>query len=259
MLITTIYEPGEDLIKRALDLAAEFGGEYVPRQKLSIVRLHERDNEVVVVTKEGVKAYRKGIALPFFFHPDMAMLRIKRLRSGDTDVMVTICNLHEGSRFLDCTLGLASDALVASYAVGQKGRVVGIESEPILFRVVAEGLKRYRTNVSELKEAMSRIEVIHCDHLTFLRKCKDNSFDVVYFDPMFFAPIHASVGLEPLRPFANNARLAEEAVAEAKRVAAQRVVMKNHTQSEDFARLGFERAAKLERSFTYGVIVTGGA
>jgi len=258
VIVTTRHEAPTEVQKQAKALAHNLGVQFVERRKMSIARLHEIDERVLVVTDGGIKAYSKGSGEPFFFHPGMAMLRIKRLMAGDTDVMVQACGLQAGDAFLDCTLGLGSDSIVASFVVGQGGRVVGLESECALSVVVGDGLKRYESPLSEAVEAMRRIEVKPIHHLTFLRQCENNSFDIVYFDPMFFQAIESSESIAPLRPFANYEMVAADAVEVAKRVACRRVVMKNHRESPDFARLGFTRIRKIERSFTYGIIEVGG-
>jgi 16S rRNA (guanine1516-N2)-methyltransferase len=258
MIVTTRHEAPAAVQLRAQVLARELGASFVERKKMSIARLHEMDKEIIVVTDNELRAYSAESKEPFFFHPSMALLRIKRIAQGDNDVMAKVCGLREGDAFLDCTLGLASDSLVASFIVGEQGRVVGLESERILATVVADGLQRYENTLPEVVQAMRRIEVIPLHHLTFLQQCENNSFDIVYFDPMFFQGIAMSEGIAPLRPFANYETISEQAIEEAKRVARRRVVMKNHRDSEDFARLGFTRIPKTDRSFTYGVIEVGG-
>lgn len=259
MIVTTPHEAGAALAARAQQLAREWDVSFVERRKQPLSRLYAHDFDVLVVTESGFKAYRQGQDKPLFFHPGMAMLRIKRLLRGDTDAMVQAFGLAEGDVVLDCTLGLAGDSIVASYAAGASGRVVGLESQHLLARVMADGLSRYESGIQELDTAMRRIEVRNENHLTFLTQCENNSFDIVYFDPMFFTPIETSESISPLRPFADHTPLTEEAVTEAKRVARRRVVMKNHSQSPDFVRFGFRRVPKAtERSFTYGIIDTGG-
>lgn len=258
MIVTTRHEAPHEMNIQAQALAAKLGVRFVERKKLSIARLHEMEDQVLVVTDSGLKAYTRGEAAPFFFHPGMAMLRIKRLLAGDNDVMVQVCGLKRGDTFLDCTLGLASDSIVASFVAGQEGRVVGIESELLLSTIVREGLRWYESPLTEAVEAMRRIEVVSMHHLTFLQQCENNSFDIIYFDPMFFQAIATSQSIAPLRPFANYEELSMRAIEEARRVARRRVVMKNHRESFDFERLGFTRHKRMERSFTYGVIEVGG-
>lgn len=258
LLVTTVYEPDESLVSKAKMWALELGGIYQERGKRSIARLHQRDPVVLVVMNEGLKAYKKGHSTPLLFHPGIAMLRIKRLMRGDNDTMIDICSLRPGDSFLDCTLGFGGDSLVASYAVGEKGKVVGIESEPLIAAIVKEGLLVYSAP-EEIQCAMKRIQIIQRNHLTFLKQCENNSFDIVYFDPMFSEPIEHSQAISPLRPFANPGSLNVDVIKEAKRVARRRVVMKNHVGSEEFARLGFSPVplGKRERTFTYGIIITG--
>jgi len=258
MLVTTTYDPDISLINRAKMWAKQLGGVYQKRGKRSISHLHQQDPLLLVVMKEGLKAYKKGHNDPLFFHPGMALLRIKGLMRGDNDTMIDICSLGPGDSFLDCTLGFGGDALVASYVVGEKGKVVGVESESLIAAIVQEGFHHYPAP-EPIKQAMKRVQIMQSHHLAFLQQCEDNSFDVVYFDPMFSEPIEHSQAISPLRPFANASSLSEEVVKEGIRVARRRVVMKNHVGSEDFARLGFTpvRLAKRERTFTYGIILTG--
>ncbi|MFZ7944193.1 hypothetical protein [Neobacillus sp. 19] len=96
---------------------------------------------VIVVGKDRVELFEKGSTLPFFFHPNSAMFRIKRLLSGENDPFADAAQLTEGMTILDCTLGLASDAIVASFLVGKGGHVTGLEGHKYLAYIVQEGLK----------------------------------------------------------------------------------------------------------------------
>ena len=75
--------------------------------------------------------------------------------------------------------------------------------------------------------------------MTYLREQQDDSYDVVYFDPMFRRPLHESAGMDALRARADMRALTHETVAEARRVARRRVVMKERRESGEFERLGF--------------------
>ncbi|GAB7388363.1 class I SAM-dependent methyltransferase [Bacillaceae bacterium] len=258
MIVTTAYDPDEAVVCRAKRLAAELRARYVARRKFSLNKIFRQTgaDRAVVVSKEGAKLYSRGDDMPFFFHPGTAVVRIKRLKNGDNDSMIEACGLTSGDRFLDCTLGLGADSIVASYVVGTAGKVVGLESERVLAVLVADGLKRWSSDHAEMEEAMRRIEVIHEDHLRYLKHCPDNSFDVVYFDPMFRKPVAGSSGIAPLRRFANRAPLSEEAVREACRVASRCVVLKEANTSGEFARLGFNVLERPNASTVYGVIRT---
>ena len=50
------------------------------------------------------------------------MFRVKRLMRGEHDPFVQATQLESGMTVLDCTLGMASDSIVASYMVGESGK-----------------------------------------------------------------------------------------------------------------------------------------
>lgn len=176
----------------------------------------------------------------FAFHPNMSALRIKQLQNGQKDLMVECSNMMEGDSVLDCTLGMGADAIVSSFVVGRKGKVVALESQAVIAAIVEHGLKTYETDRKELKRAMRAITVIHTDYREYLPKLADNSFDIVLFDPMFRETIEKSVAMQQLKPLANPNPINEEALQEAVRVARKRVLMKERRGSPEFKRLGFD-------------------
>lgn len=259
MLITTSYKSDEIILKRMQFIMKRLDVKYVERKKKSIDKLLEENNEdeVIVVENEYIKYYnRKSGFNPVFFHPSMALLRINQLKQGDNDVMIRVCELKRGDTFLDCTLGLASDAIVASYIVGSEGKVTGIESESVLAVITQEGLINQNYNDRDLNQAMRRINIENIDHLQKLKSLPDKSYDIVYFDPMFRRGLNKSVSINPIRCVANNCALSEEVIVEAQRVAKSKVVMKENAYSKEFERLGFKRIVRMRR-FIYGVIETG--
>ena len=140
---------------------------------------------------------------------------------------------------LDCTLGTGADAIVESFAVGAQGTVTALEANPLIAAVIADGLAHATGDNYDMHSAMRRIVVHHADALTFLRAAETDSYDVVYFDPMFRRPLHESAGMNALRMLADSRALTAETIAEARRVARRRVVMKERQGSKEFARLGF--------------------
>ena len=100
-------------------------------------------------------------------------------------------------------LGFASDAIISSYGVGPKGKVIGLEVNPLIALIVKDGLKTYLPTNYDLKSAMDNITVINQDYLSFLKEQEDNSFDVIYFDPMFRHALTDSKSLNPLRQLAD--------------------------------------------------------
>lgn len=240
-IITTDRKCNAESIALAQSVALDLKIEYAERCKYSVAALMERYAAEIVLV-----AYPKELKLhteagELFFHPNMSQLRMKNLRKGERDHMTEAMGLCEGMSVLDCTLGFGADAIVAGYGVGDSGRVVGLEASPYIAAVTGYGLKHFVPSNYPLFAAMRKIEVVNTDYLTYLRQQEDNSFDIVYFDPMFRKPLTASNAISPLRGVADHRALCIEAVTEAKRVAKKRVVMKEASGSEEFARLGFSR------------------
>ncbi|MCD7875155.1 MAG: hypothetical protein LUH17_09505 [Acidaminococcaceae bacterium] len=53
-------------------------------------------------------------------------------------------------KVLNCTMGLASDTIVASFITGAEGVVCAVEASPLLHFVVSEGLQNYQAEDSDL-------------------------------------------------------------------------------------------------------------
>ncbi len=255
-IVTTGRKVKDSSIALAKETARRLNIPFVQRHTESIAELREKHGvDFVLVAKKGLLVLdtRDG---EFFFHPNMAHLRLKNLRFGDgRDNMVEAMNLKAGMSVLDCTLGFGTDAIVASFAVGESGSVTGLESSPLIAEVTGYGLANYHAENYPIQEAMRRICTISSDYLDYLRQAEDNSYDVVYFDPMFRYPLMESRNLNPLRLAANHDPVSREAVNEAIRVARHRVVLKENARSEEFERLGFPMIAGGKYSKVhYGVI-----
>ncbi|SFF09269.1 16S rRNA G966 N2-methylase RsmD [Paenibacillus catalpae] len=261
MIVTTADKPSQRALATAKRLAGELSAPYVARGKQSLRQLGERMEPIrmVVVTEKEVRYYDGQTESPLYFHPSMAFVRVKRLRRGESDPLVDLTGCETGDRVIDCTAGLASDSLVFSYAAGEAGAVTAIESEPILCAVVREGLAGYQSGLPDVDAAMRRIQMKNVNHADYLAGLPDKSVDIVYFDPMFRQPIHESNALEPLRNLANDSALTVEAVQDAVRVARKTVVMKEHRESGEFERLGFERRHVNTSKIAYGVIEVAGS
>ena len=239
-IVTTTRKPNEDTKIFAKEISLKLGGKFIEREDFSfetLKKIHGVEN-ILLVKKNSLSVVTSDGEL--FFHPNTAHLRIKNLRGGEGDRLIDALKISGGSKVLDCTLGLGSDSLVASYVVGAAGKVVALEVNPLIAEIVSHGLKNFSEDSPHILKAMRRVEVVHADCKDFLKTCAENSFDVVYFDPMFRRPIQKSSGLNPIRPLADNRPLTEEIIREARRVAKFRVVMKEHSGSNEFARLGFK-------------------
>lgn len=181
---------------------------------------------LIVATKKGPQIFSDEGVL--FYHPGMAVLRLQKILQGDSDNFVRACELKAGSRILDATLGFASDAAIASYVVGDAGLVKGLEASKPLWFLVTEGLHNYVSEEPELTRALRRIQTQFGQAATYLKTLATDSFDVIYFDPMFKYPVKLSSNMKPLRPVAFTEPLRQETLREALRVAPL-VVVKERT------------------------------
>lgn len=257
MIVTTSSRGQAKLEGLALEISQQFQLNYVKRGNYSIAELMQNNQteSLIMVTTEGVKFFfQEQLKDPFFFHPSSAMFRLKRLLKGEHDPFIEATQLDTGMSLLDATLGLASDSIIASYTVGTKGRVVGLESVPILSFMVQLGLRSWESKLKELNEAMRRIEVIRANHQEYLMNLPSSSYDVVYFDPMFERSKEDSLAIAPLKKLANYQRLNLEIIQEAKRIARKRVVLKDSSYSTRFAELGFVPIQRKYASHWFGTL-----
>lgn len=257
ILVTTSHRTSLELIKKAQAISELLGTRYIPRADQNLEQIMARGTEfILVVAKNGLTL--AGPEGEHFFHPNMAKLRIKSLINGNPDQMVNAMALALGDAVLDCTLGLGADALVAGFQVGSQGKITGLEKVPVLALILEDGLVNYPAKADYIKEAMTRITVINVGYEDYLPQCPDNSFDVVYFDPMFRVPQQKTSALVPMRQLVEAAPLTPKAIQEGLRVARKRVVLKERRQSKEFARLGFEQVTGGKYSpLAYGIIETG--
>jgi 16S rRNA (guanine1516-N2)-methyltransferase len=259
MFITTAQQPNSTISLNAKKLAQELSCSYIHRGTSTLSQLKKKlgDDEILLVGNEGLKFVNKENPT-LFFHPNLSHIRITSLLKGKKDRLIAVSNIREGDTVLDCTMGLATDSIVLSFALGNSGKIITIESETILYILAEEGLKNYVSSVREINEAMRRVTTIHADHLEYMRSLPDKSFDVVYFDPMFRRPAK-TIALTPLRSIANMSAITKEAIIEAKRIARKKIVMKENKNSEEFERLGFRlQNHTADSKVDYGVIECDG-
>ena len=170
-IITTCGRPDELSRKLAKEAADVLGYPIVERNKQSIARIQKMyQADCLVAGKDRFELYRIGMDKPFFFHPNSAAFRLKRLLNGESDPLMETTQLQTGMTFLDCTLGLASDSIVASFVTGESGRVTGIEVDPDIAFITDRGLRKFPSNSVELTGAMMRINVVHSDAVAFLKR-----------------------------------------------------------------------------------------
>lgn len=238
LAVTTSGKPEDTLVARARAAARQWGLPFLPRRKKEPIGplLESAAEALVVFERESVSLLDPEGS--FSFNPGMAHLRRLRILSGQVggdDALVRVAGLRAGDHFLDCTLGLGQDALVAALVVGPSGRVVGLEKSLALHAVISEGLEAY-----DYGPDSARVEPVLADSHAYLRSLPSGSFDVVFFDPMFEKPKKSQPSFEMLRRFAEHAPLTPETLEEARRVARRWVVVKGSKYSDDLKKLGLE-------------------
>lgn len=255
-VITTAGRPDAASLKLAAKAAGVLGYEIIERNKKSIARIQKEQNSAVLVSGANrYELFRIGMEKPFFFHPNSAAFRLKRMLNGETDPLIEAAQLGIGESFLDCTLGLASDSIIASYVTGDSGKVVGLEGDPDIAFIAKCGLHTFHSNSIELTKAMKHIEVVHTDAVDFLKNQPDNSWDIVYIDPMFSAPIEESSNFTPLRQVGLKTSLTQEWMEQAKRVCKRRVVVKDRFDSPVFDKYNLERQIRPNTKFHFGYYI----
>lgn len=204
--LTTLAHKWADLLETS----------YVERScypKLEEMLACEEVDAILIATQEGPQLFtREGLLK---YHPGMATLRAGKILKGEKDHFVEACALQPGQRVLDCTLGLGSDAAIASLVVGAQGYVEGLEASKPLWLLTAAGLASYQCAEAELTQALRLIRTQRKEASIYLRAAAKDSFDVVYFDPMFKHPIKEASAMQPLRPVAYKEPLTPDIIAEA--------------------------------------------
>jgi len=241
LAVTTPLHPPPAEVEAALRAAERYGLPYVAREGRALSRVTAEVGAEAALVLSTARAVLSAGGAEHAWSPGMGALRLKRYldaragkRSDPTarDPFLEAAGIVPGDAVLDCTAGLAADALVAAGAAGPGGRVLGLEASQALAAWTGEGLRRHRV------EAARRVEVIHADHGAWLRAAPAKSFDVVVFDPMFRHARAEPGGFDVVRRLSDPRPLAPEALAEARRVARRWVVVKDGAPGWDLARLG---------------------
>jgi len=227
-VVTTSRRGDPELIARARQWAERLGVRFVARADRGLAKLCREEGVEAALT---VTPVRVGLLIPaegveYFYHPSMARTRIRNLRDGKGDPMVTAMCLQPGDSVLDCTLGRATDAIVASWVVGEERCVVGYEADPLIAALTIEGLASYQIQGAGVQEAMRRIDARQGDCVAVLPTLADESLDVAYFDPFFYETVEESQAMQPLRRLGVHRPIPVETFEHARRVARRRVVIK---------------------------------
>lgn len=233
-VVTTSRRLDPELVARAQQWAERLGAPYVPRDDRSLTKLCAAEGVEAALT---VTPLRVGLVVPaedveYFFHPSMARTRVRNIRDGMGDPMIRAMALQPGDSVLDCTMGRAVDATVASSVVGEQGSVVGYEAHPLVAALTIEGLQSYEIEGLGVQEAMRRIDARHGDCREVLPTLEARSFDIVYFDPFFQHTVEQSQAMQPLRRLGLHEPIPAATYEEARRVAKRAVVIKRRREQD---------------------------
>jgi 16S rRNA (guanine1516-N2)-methyltransferase len=258
LFITTALKDTPALEARALEIARELGAPFEPRHDLGLPKLFEKRPgaaRVLIVQADRLLLVNQDGG-ELFYHPNMAFPRLGNVLRGDPDPLLDAAELRPGDSVLDGTLGFAAEAILCSYAIGETGEIHGVEAVPELGIVVREGMRVVVTDSWRLNEAMRRIQMVHLGHhLDYLRICPDDRYDVICFDPFFDEMLEASQAIGPLRTFGSHLGLLPDTIAEARRVARRRILVKAERRSDLLTRLDITaRVGSRSGKVDYGVI-----
>lgn len=262
LAVTTSVRPNAALEAEAQAVAGVLAAPLARRENKSLAEVFTgADADRLLIVAEGRLRLRdRNTGTEYFYHPNLFLTRGSQvLESGpETDPFLRATGLTPGGSLLDCTLGFASEAALASLAVGETGCVVGVESVPALACVTRQGVQTFPLQNKALETALRRVEVVTGDSGAFLAECADSAFEVVYFDPFFPERVPGSeASMSPLFVFGNPAPLDAAAVKEAQRVARRRVVIKHPRHAPlppEMAALVSETVGSPKSRLVYSVI-----
>ncbi|MFA6448185.1 MAG: class I SAM-dependent methyltransferase [bacterium] len=237
------------LYAKAAKTAERLGLPYVERGEDSFATIFERTGAIAAFVETEDFPLIQTQAGQLFFHENTAGRRTTH--PGRTDALLRALETRPDDRILDATVGLACDALVIATSL-DSGKITGVESNPLLADLVSRGLKEYTFKKTHLESAADKIEIVHADHVEFMRTLGDGEYDLIYFDPMFTETVSASPMMQRVRALADKTQLSEEALREAARVARRRVVVKGRRGC--FGPFNFPRIIQSGRTVFYGII-----
>lgn len=218
----------------------------------------QHDLDVLLVEEEDTLSAHWPDGTSLSYHPGMAVPRIKHIKNGETELLIQVLGISPGDSVLDCTMGMASDALTISYYLGECGQVTALESSAVIYTVTVYGLRHWnwQQESKPMRSAMERILPVHCKYETYLHalaKETPSQYDVIYFDPMFERPIAESSGIAPLRKEADYAPLTQEMLELARSLCRKRVVVKHRAGTLQHLKFD-ELAGGKYSTLAYGIL-----
>ena len=260
LAVTTSVKPTPAIEAQAHSYTDELQAPYASRFGLSLPEVFavSKADRLLIVGADRLRLRDRATDTEYFFHPNLFQVRASNVLRGAPDHFLIATQLGPGDSILDCTLGFASEASLAALAVGETGQVVGLESVPALALVTRIGVQSFVLGSARLTAVLRRVQVITGDSRDYLPHCPDNSVDVVYFDPFFEHRLTGSeFSVSPLFVFGNPAPLDAATVAEARRVARRRVVIKHPRDEplpEPISEWVTETIASRKRRVVYSVL-----
>ena len=260
LAVTTSVRPSSAIEAQARTCAAELSAPFISRFGLSLPDVHARADaaRLLIAGTDHLRLRDRLTGTEYFFHPNLFQVRASNVLRGAPDHFLEATLLAPGDTLLDCTLGFASESSLAALVIGETGNVIGLESVPELALVTRVGVQNFRLHSEVLTEALRRVQVRTADSADYLPLCPASSVDVVYFDPFFEHRLSGSeVSVSPLFLFGNPAPLRPETVAEARRVARRRVVIKhprNEPLPEPIAAWVTQTLSSRKRRVVYSVL-----
>ncbi len=219
--ITTAKRVSAAQLKVVAELKGQFKLPFLARQKRSIKHLIEHYALDYLFVVESEQLYLSDGQTRFFWHPNTALLKLKERVGGP---LIEALAVRPGDRVLDCTMGLAADALVIASQLTAGGSVTALESNRYICYLTARGLAT--TDYQLVRQLAERLAIVNCDYRDYLAAQADKAFDTVYFDPMFKSAKRTACGIAMLRKLANQAAITADTIAAARRVASRCVVLK---------------------------------
>lgn len=219
--VTTSYLPPRALVQRAQELSQKLNAPYVPRDKHGrLFRTGEELWYIIGKDRESVRSAQTEI----FVH--VGMMKLKRGPGRGHPMLRAIAPLElpVPSTIVDATLGLGQDAF--HMGIMLEANILGVEASPVILALLEEGTARLRRANDRWSEGVGRLSLVPGSAESALAAMGTSAHPVVFLDPMFESPLRSPPGWEVFRSLAVPTPLTEEALSQAVRVAADRVVLK---------------------------------